>query len=287
MQAMDWSDLPYVLAVSRAGTLTGAGRRLGVNQTTVSRRIAAAERALGSRLFDRVDGALHPTAAGERVIAQAALVEEAMDAVQLGAGGKDAEAAGVVRLTAVPVLVNRLIVPGLRELRQRHPLLWLDLLAEPRNASLTRREADIALRLVRPESGRGVLARRIGRVDYAVYASRREAPARLAWIVYDEALAHLPHASWLEAASRSEGGARLSVNDTETMLQAIQAGLGKSLLPCFLADGETGLRRLSGAKPLVSRDVWLLTDRESRHHARIEAAVDWLVGLVKARLRPV
>src|SRR5205823_2227096 len=124
-------------------------------------------------------------------------------AMELGAGGADTKVAGVVRVTAVPVLVNRLIVPGLRELRQRHPLLWLDLLAEPRNASLPRREADIALRLARPESGRGVLARRIGRLDYAVYAALGEAPARLSWIVYDEALAHLPHACWLEAASRS------------------------------------------------------------------------------------
>jgi DNA-binding transcriptional LysR family regulator len=284
--AMNWNDLQYVLAVARAGTLAGAARRLAVDETTVARRLTAAERALGSRLFDRTDGVLHPTRAGEAALGQAAVAEQAVRALELGAGGKDADAAGSVRLTAVPVLINRLIVPGLGALHARHSRLRLDLLAEPRNASLTRREADIALRLARPEAGRGVLARRVGRLDYAAYAVRGRASDRLPWIAYDEALAHLPHARWLAAASDGESSAALSVNDTETMLQAIQAGLGKSLLPCFVGDGERGLRRLGGTEPVVSRDVWLLTHRELRHQARMAAVVDWLLGLVKARLKP-
>jgi DNA-binding transcriptional LysR family regulator len=210
-----------------------------------------------------------------------------MRALELGAGGKDAEIAGAVRVTAVPVLINRLIVPALGELQARHPRLQLDLLAEPRNASLTRREADLALRLARPEAGRGVLARRVGRLDYAVYGVRGRLPDRLPWIVYDEALSHLPHARWLEAASRLEPRALLLVSDAETMLQAVHAGLGKSLLPCFVAGGERGLRRLSGAKPVVSREVWLLTHRELRHHARLAAVAEWLLHLVKTRLKAV
>jgi DNA-binding transcriptional LysR family regulator len=281
---MDWNDLHYLLAVSRAGTLAGAARRLGVNQTTVARRLAAAERALATRLFERVDGGLRPTKAGEAAIARAGEVEQSVQALELGIGGKDAEIAGSVRLTAVPVLINRLLVPALTELRAGYPRLQLDLIAEARNASLTRREADIALRLARPEAGRGLLARRLGQVDYAVYRARRRSADRLPWITYDEALAHLPHARWLEAASRSETPAALSVNDAETMLQAIQAGLGKSLLPCFVADGERALRRLSGGKPVVSRELWLLTHRELRHHARMAAVVDWLARLVKRRL---
>jgi DNA-binding transcriptional LysR family regulator len=284
MQVMNWNDLQYVLAVSRAGTLAGAARRLDVDETTVARRLSAMERALASRLFDRVDGTLCATKAGESTIAQAALVEQSIRSLELGAAGKDAAVAGSVRLTAVPVLINRLIVPALGELQKRHSRLQLDLLAEPRNASLTRREADVALRLARPEAGRGVLVRRVGRLDYAVYGAGRPS-GRLPWITYDEALSHLPHARWLEAASRSEPRAALSVNDTETMLQAIHARLGMSLLPCFLADNERGLRRLSGAKPVVSRDVWLLSHRELRDHGRMAAVVDWLVGLVKARLR--
>ena len=281
MQAMNWNDLQYVLAVSRAGTLAAAARRLRVDETTVARRILGAERALGSRLFDRVDGTLHPTEAGEAAVVQAAQVEQGMHALAFGLAGKDAEIAGTVRLTAVPVLINRLVVPAVGELQKRHPRLQLDLLAEPRNASLTRREADIALRLARPDTGRGTLAKRIGRLDYAVYGvGSRQQP----WITYDEALSHLPHARWLEAASCSEPRSPILVNDTETMLQAIRARLGKSLLPCFVGESERGLRRLSGADPVVSREVWLLSHRELRHHARMETVVDWLATLVKIRL---
>jgi len=282
---MDWNDLHYVLTVARAGTLAGAARRLGVNQTTVARRLAAAERALGTRLFERVDGALHPTKSGEAAIAHAARVEQDVRALELAAGGGDAEVAGSVRLTAVPVLINRLLVPALPRLHARHPRLRLDLVAEARNANLTKREADIALRLARPDGGRGLLTRRLGYLDYAVYGSRRRSADRLPWITYDEALAHLPHARWLDAASQGQARALVSVNDTETVLQAIHAGLGKSLLPCFVADGESGLRRLSGAKALLSREVWLLTHRELRHHARMEAVVAWLADLAKTRLK--
>jgi DNA-binding transcriptional LysR family regulator len=131
-----------------------------------------------------------------------------------------------------------------------------------------------------PDAGRGLLARRLGQLDYAVYCASRQSADRLPWITYDEALAHLPHARWLEAASRSASRASLSVNDTETMLQAIQAGLGKSLLPCFVTDRQRGLRRLTD-KAVVSRELWLLTHRALRHHASLDAVVDWLGRLVK------
>ena len=279
---MDWNDLRYVLTLSRAGTLAAAARRLNVNQTTVARRLDAVQRALGARLFERVDGAFHPTKAGEAAIAHAARVEQDVANLESGIRDVDHEVSGAVRLTAVPMLINRLIVPALPELHARHPGLRLDLIADSRNASLTRREADVALRLARPETGRSILARRLGQLDYAVYG----ASARLPWITYEEGLAHLPQARWIEAASRGEAMAPLSVNDAETLLQAIRVGLGKSLLACFVGDGVTGLRRLSGAKPVISREVWLLTHAELRRQARLRVVVDWLGDLVKRRLRP-
>jgi DNA-binding transcriptional LysR family regulator len=283
---MDWNDLRYVLMLSRASTLAAAARRLNVNQTTVARRLDAVQRALGARLFERVDGAFHPTKAGEAAIAHAARVEQDVADLERGVRNVDHEVAGSVRLTAVPVLINRLVVPALPELQARHSGLQLDLVADSRNASLTRREADVALRLARPEAGRSVLARRLGQLDYAVYGARDGSPSQLPWITYEEGSAHLPQARWIEMASRGEAMAPLSVNDAEALFQAVSAGLGKSLLPCFVADGATGLRRLSGAKPVLSREVWLLTHAELRRQARIVAVVDWLGDLVKRRLRP-
>jgi DNA-binding transcriptional LysR family regulator len=213
-------------------------------------------------------------------------VEQDVAALEGGVGNVDHEVSGSVRLTAVPVLINRLVVPALSELQARHPGLRIDLVADSRNASLTRREADVALRLARPETGRSVLTKRLGQLDYAVYGVRDRPPSQLPWITYEEGSAHLPQARWIEAASRDEAMAALAVNDAEALFQAVSAGLGKSLLPCFVADGATGLRRLSGAKAVLSREVWLLTHAELRRQARMTAVVDWLGDLVKARLRP-
>ena len=197
MQAMNWDDLRHLLAIARAGTLAGAARRLAVNQTTVARRLAALEAALGVRLFARAEGRLHPTKAGELALARAAEVEQEIEGLARGIAGTDRKPAGLVRLTAVPILVNRLLVPALPALSARHPRIRLELIAESRNLSLTRREADLALRLARPESGAGLLTRRLGDLDYAVYGPRGKAGDRLAWITYEEGLGHLPQARWI------------------------------------------------------------------------------------------
>ncbi len=275
---MDWDHLRFVLAVARAGTLAGAARRLGVDQTTVSRRLAAAELFLGARLFERVEGTLRPTAAGERAIARAARIEEEVKALEAGIDDGDATAAGVVRLTAVPILVNRLLVPALRHLQAAHPRIQLELVAEPKNLSLTRREADMALRLARPERGGSALTRRIGRLGYAAYGPRGLAPEDLPWIGYEEGQRHLPQARWL--ADTAEGGlpAPLLVNDAEALVGAVEAGLGRSLLPCCIAEGNDRLERLA-PEIALSREVWLLAHHELRRHGRIQAVIAWLEEL--------
>jgi DNA-binding transcriptional LysR family regulator len=279
MQAMEWSDLRYVLAVARAGTLAAAARRLGVNQTTVARRLAAVQAALGARLFERKDGMLRPTKAGEAALARAAQVEQEFLALERGIGGADAVAAGIVRVTAVPILANRLLIPALPRLFAKYPRLRVELVAEPRNLSLTRREADIALRLARPEAGTA-LARRIGRLDYAVYGPRRRGSENLPWITYEEGLSHLPQARWM--AGQAGAAAPLRVNDAEAIVHAVRAGIGKSLLPCFVGEREPGMQRLGRPGAVLSRDIWLLVHRDLRAQARIATAIDWLTDLMAA-----
>jgi DNA-binding transcriptional LysR family regulator len=169
LQAPNWNDLRYLLAIAQGGSLSAAARRLRVDDTTVARRLAAAERALGARLIERVDGAMRPTPAGEVAIGHAERIEREMQDLQNRIGGADQAVAGTVRLTSVPLVVNRLLVPSLPALAAAHPLLRLELIAESRNLSLTKGEADIALRLARPRGGGTVVARRIGRLAYAVY----------------------------------------------------------------------------------------------------------------------
>lgn len=283
MPVSNWNDLRYLLAVARGRSLSAAARQLRVDETTVARRLAAAGTALGARLFERVDGALRLTAAGELALAHAERIEREMQALRGRIGGADEAVAGTVRLTAVPIVVNRLLAPALPGLTAEHPLLLLELIAEPRNLSLTKREADVALRLARPRGGGTVVARRIGQLAYAVYGPRKGKAAALPWITYEEGLDDLPQARWIAAAMRGASAPpTLLAADAETILAAVRAGVGKSLLPCAVAEREPGLRRLGGAAPVLTRELWLLVHADLRRLARVAAVVGWIERTVQA-----
>ena len=293
MQAIDWNDLRYVLAVSRTSTLAGGARQLGVDATTVGRRLRAVEAALGARLFERMpDGSLRATAAGEIAAERAEHAEAAVAGLVGLVTGADAEVAGTVRVTTVPVLAGRVLVPAAGALAARYPQLRLELVAEPRNLSLTRREADLAVRFARPapEAGKAILTKRLAHLAYGVYASA-DCPEyeeeALPWIGYEEELANLPQARWI-AAAVARGGrlAAVALNDAEAIIQAVRAGLGRSLLPCVVGDGVAGLRRSvapKGLPPLPVREVWLLAHPDMRQLARVAVVVGWIEQTLTGR----
>lgn len=282
MPDLNWSDLRYVMAVAHTRALAAAARSLGVNETTVARRIACAEQSLGSKLFDRMDGALVPTAAGEIAVEHAERMLAEINLLKSAAAGMDGSVTGAVRVSSIPLIVNRILIPALRDLYSAHPQLRIEAVAEPRNISLTRREADIALRMARPDRENKVVTRRIAKLPYAVYGPSRRRARSLPWITYDMNMAGLPHVAWIEKAIKldREGHPSLTVNDSEVALHAIKAGVGKSLLPCAIGDREPGLTRLSGTQPILDRELWLLVLPEFRNLARIRAVIDWLDEVV-------
>jgi DNA-binding transcriptional LysR family regulator len=285
MQPLNWNDLRYVLAVGRGRTLAAAARLLGVDDTTVARRLAAMQAALDARLYQRLgDGTLQLTPAGERAALHAERIEREINALDLGLSGGGDFIAGTVRVTSVPIIVNHLLIPSARALLKRHPRLRLELVGDARDFSLTRREADLALRLARPKTGgTKVMARRVGALRYAIYAAAscpvRDA-ARLPWITYDEGMAHLPQARWIAAAAArgDEQIVALRVSDAEAVVEAVAAGLGRSLLPRVAADADGRLRRLASGyrAPMPTRELWLLTHSELARLGRIEAVVEWI-----------
>ncbi len=285
MQDVDWDDLRFVLAVARGRSLAGAARRLRVNESTVGRRVARVEQRLGARLFERIAGSLTPTEAGCRVIAGAERVELELQAVAGAVAGTDRLAAGTVRLTAVPIVVNRILVPALPSLLSAHPDLEVELIAERRDLSLTRREADIALRLARPEEELRILARRVGGLDYGVYGAAGRRAADLPWITYEDRMADLPQWRWIAAQALEDGQglSPLKVNDAEALFQGVKAGLGRSLLPVLLAESEPGLARLDRGRPALTRDLWLLVHPELRDLVRIRVTLDWLQAVFDRR----
>jgi DNA-binding transcriptional LysR family regulator len=289
---INWNDLRYVLAVGRVGTLPGAARALGVNETTVGRRITAIEEKLGVHLFNKMQGGkLQPTNAGIRAINHAELIEQRVLNLRNEIEGGDTEIVGTVRLTAVPILVNRLLVPASRELLDQNPQLHVEIVADFRDLSLTKREADIALRLAAPgkDAGNAILARKIGVLDYDVFAAASldtESAARLPWITYESGMSHIPQAKWLsEEIDRStEPVAGFSFNDAEGLMHAVRAGLGKSLLPCIIADAEPQLRRIAGGSSDQPhcREIWVLTHPDQRSLARVDTVIDWLERIFRS-----
>lgn len=274
-QGVNWNDLRYVLAAARSGTLAAAAQASGVDATTVARRLAAVERALGARLFDRIDGRLVATAAGEATVRCAEAIEHELFGLEAAIAGRDTAAAGTVRMTSVHTLLAGYLLARLGELRARHPAIELELIAETSHLSLMRREADLAVRMSRPEGG-SVVVRRLARLAYAVYAPQALAgadPATLPWIGYEERYGHLPEAQWvLRRYPQARVVLRASVG--ALVLEAVRAGLGVAVLPCYLAGGDPALVRMT--EPVLLREAWLLLHRALRRTARVRAVADWV-----------
>lgn len=272
---MNWDDLRFLVEIGRSATLAAAARHLKVDQTTVARRLRALEDALGTPLFERSDGHWRPTGVGADVLERAMRIEEDVAGLaRLAEAGAQA-VSGVVRLTAVGAIVGDYLVPRLPGLYARHPELVVELIASNDNLNVSRREADIAIRLARPESG-DFLIRKLADVGFAVYGPAQPDPTRSDdWVTYDDELAHTPEMRWL-AGQLAGGRVRLRSNKLAGLLGAVAAGIGRAVLPCFLADATPGLVRESGPQPVLSRDLWLLVHPDARRLPRVAAVADWL-----------
>ncbi len=281
MQDFDWSHLRFVLAVFRAKSLAGAAKTLHVNETTVARRITQLEQHLGSRVFSRVNGLLEPTTSGILVVRSAERVERETLALEHAVSTADQHVRGTVRVTAVPIMLNHMLVPALPRFMRRYHELHLELVAESRSLSLINRQADIAIRLARPTQEQGALARRLGCFEYAAYFRIGEDEHALPWITFDDGMQSLPQAQWIAgyAKEHTQSISRVKVNDGDTVLRCVAAGLGKSLLPCVVGDGVPELMR-STCGVVLSREIWMMVDPDQRHLARTNVVVEWLTELL-------
>ena len=245
---------------ARAGWLL-ASERLKVDATTISRRIAALERALGARLFEREKGSFTLTTAGQKVALRAERIEFEINEIKREVAGVDAKVSGLVRVTAPPWMVSHVLLPSLSKLQEKHNELTLELIAEARNVDVARRDADIAVRMSRPVKELRAVARRLTTLDFAVYGPAGADARLLRWITFESSMSGLPQVAWIADAMRSEKAVQpaLLVNDAGIALDAIAVGIGKTILPCVLGDRFPGVVRLSGRRPILSRDVWLMT----------------------------
>ena len=278
----DWNDIPLILTLARSGSMSATGRQLGVDASTISRRIAAAEKALKLRLFIRDNTGYQLTDAGQVFVAHGEAVYGNVQSM-LQAASQEADAtAGPVNITSIDFLFDYWLLEHVPSLHAQHPQLELTLRAENQNLSFTRREADFALRLGKPGEDAALVMRKLGDLGFAVYGHARFADTPRAcwgtqpWIAYDDALTGTGEMQWL-AQMEPQPRKVLKVNSLSTMVRACRAGVGMALLPCIMGRQEELVRIGAGVE--VQRDIWLLSHRDAGSIARFKTVSAWLTQL--------
>lgn len=279
---LSWDDVQVFLGVVRQGSIAGAARSLGVNHSTVLRRIGSLEHTLAARLFDRLPGGYALTSSGNDLAERLAGIDEQMDAAHRHLMGVDVEVKGVIRLTSTDTLVHGVLMPLLARFHATYPGVQVQVVMNNNFLSLTRREADVAVRgSNRPPEN--LVGRRVGDIQTALYASkaylkqagRRAALDEHAWVAPDEGLSHLEQAKWLR---RNVDPSRvvLRVDSLVGMVDAVQSGIGVGLLLCPLADARSDLVQLAPPDPQLDTRIWILTHPDLKQVARIRAFTQFL-----------
>jgi DNA-binding transcriptional LysR family regulator len=287
---LEWDDLRHFLAVHRHGNLARAGAALGINATTVSRRLASLEERVEARLFDRTPDGYVLTATGHELLPRAERIEEETLAIERDVLGADRRLAGTVRVTATEMLATRFIVPHLPAFHDRCPDVTLALECTTRPVSLARREADIALRLARPRE-ENVVTRPLANIPLALYASVGYLGHRGAPVDPDTTLAG--HDAILFADSRAFSfendwfrprlaGTRVALrsDSVSSIYSATLAGVGIALLPVAVAGRDEGLRCIRTSTSPEPRVIWQAVYEDVQKSARVRAVLDFLAEIL-------
>ncbi|MGB5093583.1 MAG: LysR family transcriptional regulator [Parvibaculum sp.] len=298
---MNWDDLRYFLAVAAAGSLSGAGQQLGVNTTTVLRRVGSLEEDLGVRLFERERMGYRLTPAGEKLAEALEPIDRRLAALPRDFVADDGGREALIRLAASDTVAAAIIAPEYAEFRNQHPGLMLEVVPDPRLPSAgsgvprignPMRDVDLALRLARPTQG-DMLMRKLGDMGYGLYASpdyleRRGVPTQMAEIAghdvigFPEGEIPLGPVWWL---SRAEKSAHVIVRVASDLarMEASREGLGLAALPCILAEREPQLTRVFGPEMIGALEIWLMARNDLAQLMHIRAVMAFLVEAVRRR----
>lgn len=289
-QQIPWDDLKTVLAIAEAASLSGAARRLGVSHATVFRRLGAIEERLGVKLFERDAKGYTPTAAGEDVADAAKRIETEVAGIERRVVGRDLLPSGSLRITTTDTLLEGLLTPILGGFRSDYPDISLEITVSNAPLSLSRREADVAVRVTQapPES---LVGQRIGRIAQAVYGAAADFPtevprdhAALRWVGPDETLWYPQLDSWMKREGH-DARCGYRVDSLQGVRWAVCAGIGVAVLPCYVGDTDAHLVRLTEPIPEMGADLWLLTHPDLRRVVRVRAFTDYIGDAVRKHER--
>ena len=292
---LDWNDLRYFLAVAGEGSTLAAGRRLRVSQTTVARRIAALEDAVGFPLFEKRQAGYALTPAGEQLVERARSVESAATAFSEAVAAEQRDTSGTVRITTQDIFAVTLLAPMLRELHERHPEIMIELDDSQDFRDLSEGEADIALRSAVGELGAGVVGRRLGPDDWTLYCSRDYAAQHGVPRTRAELKNHAfiggggpklwrAYSAWLHDLGLDD---RVIMHHASAMgmMSAIRSGLGIAVLPCVVADADPDLVQCVPPRDGHNRTMWLVTHERVRRSPRVRTVIDFLYERLTRHIR--
>lgn len=267
---MQWDDLRIFLAIARAGSISGAAQRLGVQHSTVSRRLRSLEERLGARLIDRKKSGYELTEAGEELQSSSRKIEIEILEVEGALSGQDTDATGELRVSAINNMASTVLMPLLAGFSQTHPNIELHVLVSNKFVRLADRDADIAIRLTNTPL-ETLIGTRLTTVASAVYGSRdycaglKSSGAQGKWLGIECCGFHM---SWTKDACPAKDH-HFYVDDTMLTLAALKAGAGLAYLPCFMGDSEPSLVRVREPEPRHDLGLWLVYHRDLRCNKRV------------------
>lgn len=277
-----WDDIRYFLAVARQGSVRGASDALSVNHSTVLRRVAHMEARLGARLFEKLPTGYKLTIAGAEILQFAEAMEQTSSLLETRVFARDQRLTGSLHVTLPPPIATDLLMQDIAEFSQAHPEIDLKITSTYDTINLTKRQADVAVRLVRNPDNMPQNLYRTRLQDFyrGVFISHRllgtlqhDTNAANKWVL-TEGDGDLPE--WALARSLATNLPPLTVNDLSTKIAAVKAGIGMALLPCFIGDAEPNLIRAPNSTIKFYGTLWLLTHGETRKSKRVRLFCDFI-----------
>ncbi|AQS89489.1 LysR family transcriptional regulator [Neoasaia chiangmaiensis] len=277
----DWDDVRYFLAVARGGSVRAAAGHLGVNHSTVLRRIAQLEKHLGTHTFEKLPAGYRLTAAGEEILEFANQMETSSHQLETRVFGRDQSVRGLLRITLPPFLATHLLMPDLADFARMHPDIELEIVPTGAVANLTNREADVAIRIVLnreklPPNLHGLIGPTLSSGIYMSHdrltSWRAGVPGPIRWIVINND--GLP--GWVHEGEVRTTGALFRTPDAETQIVAARQGIGMTKLPCFVGDADPLLVRVPGTDLHGHGTLWLLMQGETRRTKRVRLFTEFV-----------
>jgi len=278
---MNWNDLKYFLALSREGSVSGAGRALGVKHTTVTRRIMSLEKSLETRLFDRTKNGYEMTQVAEDLYDTVVSMEEKARNIDRQAGHQDSALAGPLKLTIAFELANRLVIPEINKFCLRYPDIDLQLLMTKGLVDLAAMEADLAIRMT-PNPPEYLVGREIMKLQHGIYTSKKpqEQTSSLNKVILFRSETTPP--DWVNRYFKN-AVVSIRVDDVGSMAVAASHGFGVAKLPCFIGDTEPGLVRLDYEIARSNWGIWVLNHVDLRSTARVRECKEFLTDLLEQK----